>query len=85
MLTASQPAALIVIQAPSGRFVFRGSVPAALAYQWEAESDLEAAKQCGPAIAERIAARHGRTFKSVAFDTRESAIAAAAALGHSVA
>ena len=85
MLTASQPARLSIIAAPSGRYIFVGSVPPALAFEWEADSDLAAALQSGPGIARRIAERNGRTFKTRAYDTREAAEAEASRLGFALA
>lgn len=85
ILSASQPAALTIIQAPSGRFIFVGNVPPALAFEWEAESDLDAALHCGPGIAKKIAERNGRTFKSRSYETREVAQKEAMRLGYKVA
>lgn len=72
---------LSLIQYPSGKFGFVGRVPAVLAYVWEDESDLQAAAQCGPGIARKIAERNGRTFSTRVWDTEAEAIAARTAAG----
>lgn len=76
---------LHVIQYPSGRFGFVGRVPQALAYRCDDAEILAAAHQCGATIARGIAKNRGIAFETVAFDTREAAIAEAARLGFSVA
>ena len=68
-----------LIQYPSGRWGFVGCVPQRLAYDGSAE-DMATAALCGPGLAAKIAARHGRTFKVLAWDTEAQARAAAAAL-----
>lgn len=68
-----------IIQYPSGRFGFVGRVPAALAHEGSAE-DLETARICGPGLAQKIAARNGRSFATLTWASREAAQAAADAL-----
>ena len=78
MLTANHDAGLHILANPAGTFHFVGSVPPALAFDYQDESDLAAAIQCGPAIAKRIAERNGRTFLTRSFPTRAAACRAAA-------
>lgn len=72
---------LSVIRYPSGKYGFVGNVPAVLAYEWQDEGDLQAAKQCGPGIARKIAERNGRIFNTRVWATEAEAIAARAAAG----
>ena len=74
---------LHIIKYPTGRYGFVGRVPAALAYQGSAD-DMQAAAQCGPGIARKIAERNGREFKTLAWDTEAEARAAAETLGFAV-
>lgn len=81
-MTLSLPCHLI--STPSGRFVFVGRVPSDLACEASSPDYIEAARQCGPAIAARIAAREGGTFRSLSWETEADAYAYAAALGYAV-
>lgn len=75
---------LTIIQAPTGVFIFAGSVPVELGYVYEDAGDLAAAIQCGPGIAQKIAARNGRAFGTRTWPARADAVAAAQALGFDV-
>ena len=61
-----------LIKAPSGRYIFVGRVPAALAFRGSA-SDIANAIQSGPRIAGMIAAREGRIFESLSWVTEDEA------------
>lgn len=76
-------AGLHIIKYPSGRYGFVGRVPAALAYAGTPE-DIQAATQCGPGIARKIAERNGREFRALVWDTEDEARAAANTLGFTV-
>lgn len=78
MLTANAYAAPCVIRTPSGRYQLAGNIPAGLAFDYQDESDLIAAIQCGPGIARRIAERNGRTFSTRSYATRAGACRAIA-------
>lgn len=65
---------LHVIQFPSGRWGFVGSVPEALAFEGTAE-EIQKARQFGPGFAK---------VKAVSFATKEDAIAEASAKGFEV-
>lgn len=73
------------IRFPSGRWGFVGSIPTELAFDYESESDLQIALQCGPGFAMKAAARHGRTFRTKTWDSRDAAIEQARQYGHEVA
>lgn len=72
---------LSIIETPTGRFVFVGSVPGSLGYVDAAtgedatEEQLQRARSFGPRIA---------GVKSRAFETRDEAVAFAAAHGYEV-
>lgn len=68
---------LTLIQFPSGKWGYVGSVPAALAFEWEDDGDLKIALRSGPGIALKIAEREGRTFRTRVWDTEAEARAAA--------
>ena len=73
---------LTVLQYPSGRWGFVGSVPAELAFNFEDLRDVQCAQSSGFRIAASIAAREGRTFSTRAWDSEADALAEAARLGH---
>ena len=72
-----------LISLPAGGFAFTGKVPADLAFVYEDPKDLDIAAHSGPGIAERIAKREGRIFKSRSWPDRAAAEAAALALAGS--
>ena len=74
--------ALTIIEYPSGRFGFVGSVPARLAYEASDPEYLRIAQQCGPGFARRAAEREGGTFKEISFASRADARQAAINLGY---
>jgi hypothetical protein len=77
--------ALSVIQYPSGRFGFVGSVPAVLSIETDDRSLIEVGARCGLGLAQRIAARRGKFIWARAWDSRQEALAEAARHGFSVA
>lgn len=72
---AAPASGAFAIQYPSGRWGFVGKVPAALAYEGDADL-IAVALQAGPGIAARIAAREGRAFASLSWATEAEALAA---------
>ena len=73
--------ALSIIQYPSGRYGFVGSVPAVLAVETDDPSLIEVGARCGLGIAARIAARRGKFIRTRTWDSREAAQEAAAGAG----
>lgn len=71
---------LHIIKYPTGRYGFVGRVPQCLGHEGHPD-DLAAARTSGPGIARRIAARNGREFTTLVWDTAEAAQAAALAKG----
>jgi hypothetical protein len=76
--------ALSVIQFPSGRWGFVGQVPEALAIESSNPELARVAKQCGMTIARAIAKRTSDIIRERVWDTKEAALAEAAALGYEV-
>jgi hypothetical protein len=64
---------LHIICAPSGKFIFVGSVPTSLAFEVSDPSYADAAVRSGPRIARLIAAKNGGTFRSLSWATYEEA------------
>ena len=77
--------ALSVIPTPTGRWVFVGKVPSALAVEASSEEYVTKAAMFGMGIVRKIAEREGGFIRNVSFDTREAALARAAELGFDVA
>jgi len=76
--------ALSVIQYPSGRYGFVGSVPAVLAVETDDPSLIEVGARCGLDLAKRIGARRGKFIRGRAWDSRQEALAEAARHGFAV-
>ncbi|KMO34304.1 hypothetical protein VP06_14635 [Methylobacterium aquaticum] len=81
---APTPLPCHLIPTPNGRFAFVGRVPADLACEASDPRYIEDARQCGPAIAARIAAREGGTFQILSWESEADAYAYAAGLGYDV-
>lgn len=65
-----------LIETPNGRWAFVGKVPDALAFESSNPDYIKQAKQHGPGLIEKIAAKEGGVFKNRSFATREEGIAA---------
>lgn len=76
--------ALSIIQYPSGRWGFVGSVPPELAVETNDGSLVEVGALCGIGIAKRIAERRGKYFRARVWETREAAEAEAQKHGYIV-
>lgn len=74
-----------IIKTPTGRFVFVGKVPEALAIETDRPDLARAAKQCGIGFAKRIAEREGGYIRTRAWATAEEARAEALRLGFTAA
>jgi len=76
---------LSILETPTGRYMFVGSVPAQLAVDTDLPELIEVGARCGVGIASKIAANRGGYFRTRIFETREEAIDYAADFGYSVA
>lgn len=76
--------ALSIIQYPSGRFGFVGSVPPQLAVETNDPTLIEVGARCGIGIAAKIAERRGKYFRSRSWESREAAETEAARFGYVV-
>jgi len=74
---------LFVIQAPTGRFIFAGSVPTTLAFD-ACDEDRDRAVLAGPRLARLIAEREGREFKTISFASKQEALDEAERQGYRV-
>lgn len=74
---------LSIIRNPAGTWTFVGSVPSVLAYEGD-EEIIDIAAQQGPTMAHAIAKKRNVYFRSVFFQSKQAAIAAATAAGYEV-
>lgn len=72
---------LSILEYPSGKFGFVGSVPPQLAVETDDPSLIEVGARCGIGIAKRIAANRSKYFRARTWETKEAAQAEAEALG----
>jgi hypothetical protein len=77
--------ALHVIKYPTGRYGFVGRVPFALAYEAEGITPEEIAHAMAFTVAKAIAEKRGGYLKHKVWETKEAALAEAAAKGFAVA
>jgi hypothetical protein len=75
---------LTVIQFPSGTWGFVGAVPVELKWITDDPELIRIASDHGAGLARSIAKNEGKVFETCTWPTREAAIAAAVAAGHTV-